>query len=292
MTEKDIIICGHGSGTPSIKNMEAYLSSRYASLANNGKHKGIIEVRRLKALTDADRQKFHDTYKTILGRNGYNQDLRDYVYTPYKNGKYYSDCSSSICATFRKIGYNVSNLNTAGIHSSNLFETVPVVIKNGHIQNPDILKVGDCLMFVGNDPDRPLQIGHVESIYEMPSTGWKKQADGSWKYLSASGIYVKNKWLKLDNRWYVFDASGKMITGWFKERNAWYYLNVDGAMLSHQWLKYKDNWYFLDSDGKMVTDCYVWSEKAKSYYYIDANGIWIESKTKKTLPGPGVKIVK
>lgn len=173
ITEKDITICGHGSGTPSTKNMYVYLDSRYKSIAPNGKHKGVVAVKRLKALTDSGRKKFHDTYKTILGRNSYNQSLRSYVYTSYK-GKYYSDCSSSGCATFKKIGYNVPLLNTAGIYTSSLFETVPVKIKNGHITNPEILKVGDAILFVGSDPSRPLQIGHVEYIYEIKTSTTKK----------------------------------------------------------------------------------------------------------------------
>ena len=173
VTEKDITICGHGSGTPSIKNVCTYLESRYKSIAPNGKHKGVVAVRRLKALNDSGRKKFHDTYKIIIGRNSYNQSLRSYVYTSYK-GKYYSDCSSSGCATFAKIGYNVPLLNTAGIYTSPLFETVPVKIKNGHITNPEILKVGDAILFVGSDPSRPKQIGHVEYIHEIKTSTAKK----------------------------------------------------------------------------------------------------------------------
>lgn len=48
-----------------------------------------------------------------------------------------------------------------------MFETVPVKIKNGHITNPEILKVGDAILFVGSDPSRPKQIGHVEYIYSI-----------------------------------------------------------------------------------------------------------------------------
>ena len=39
MKEQDIIICGHGSGRPSTKNMRDYLSTRYSTYAkSNGKH--------------------------------------------------------------------------------------------------------------------------------------------------------------------------------------------------------------------------------------------------------------
>lgn len=166
VNESNIIICGHGSDTPSLKTLKDYSTKRYNSIASNGKHKGIVAVKRLKALTDSGRDNFHDTYKTILGRNIYSQSLREYVYTK-KSGKYYSDCSSSGMATFKKIGYNVSLLNTAGIYQSSLFETVPVKIEKGHIINPQILKVGDCILFVGNDSSRPKQIGHVEYVYEI-----------------------------------------------------------------------------------------------------------------------------
>ena len=57
VTEKDITLCGHGSGTPSTKNMYTYLESRYKSIAPNGKHKGVIAVRRLKKITDSGRKK-------------------------------------------------------------------------------------------------------------------------------------------------------------------------------------------------------------------------------------------
>ena len=169
ITAKQIIICGHGSGNPSLKNLYTYSASRYSQKAPNGKRKGIVAVRRLKAMTDAGRKKFVEAYKTILGRNIYNQGLRQYVYKPYpKTGKYYSDCSSSICATYEKIGYKCPLVNTAAIYNdNNYFESVPVVIKDGQIQNCEVLKVADCILYAGNDPSRPLQIGHVEAVYEI-----------------------------------------------------------------------------------------------------------------------------
>src|SRR5574344_1503369 len=138
MRESDVTICGHGSDTPSIKNLDIYSSQRYAKKMKNGEDCGIVEVRRCIALDTPElRQKFHDTYKTILGRNIYNQSLRGFCYTPYK-GRYYSDCSSSGCLTLAKIGLSMPALNTAGIHSSKLLKTVPVKIEKGHIKNPEV----------------------------------------------------------------------------------------------------------------------------------------------------------
>lgn len=157
-----VVLAGHGSGKPSTKGMNAYCRSRQAA------DRGLVEVLRLD-LTAAQRQQMHDLYKTILGRNIYSQGLRDYCYSPYK-GIYYSDCSSSICRTAQKAGVSgVASLNTAGMHYN--WKKVPgVIIKNGLIQNPEVLQVGDALMFKGSDPSRPLQIGHTEMVYEINGT--------------------------------------------------------------------------------------------------------------------------
>ena len=201
ITEKDITICGHGSGRPSTKNLYTYTATRYAQKASNGKHKGIVAVRWLKGLTDKDRAKFHDTYKTILGRNYYSQSLRAYVYKPYTNGKYYSDCSSSGIATLAKMGVRFPYyLNTAGIYTNDdFFEDVPVKIKDGHITNPEVLEVADAILYIGNDPARPKQIGHVEWVYAVPAKSTKTAAKkttkkaytGKWPTLPTRGYFKK-----------------------------------------------------------------------------------------------------
>ena len=190
--EKDIIIYGHGSGTPSKKDLQTYTSQRYKNVAPNGKHKGVAAVKRFKALTDVGRTKFEAKFRTTLGRNKYSQNLRGYVYTPHK-GTYYSDCSSIGMATLKAIGYNVGSylLNTAGIYYSALFEDVPVVIAKGHITNPEVLKVGDAILYIGNDSSRPRQIGHVEWVAAMPNVPAPelKKYTGEFPTLPSRGYY-------------------------------------------------------------------------------------------------------
>lgn len=170
VTDRDFTICGHGGGRPSTKNLNVYSTTRYNQKAENGKRKGIAEVRRYLTMSLDNEKKFVVTYKTILGRNLYSQDWREFVYEPRKkDGKYYSDCSSSGMATYNEIGLPTGGLlNTAGIHNSGRFKTVDVTIKDGHIMDPWKLRPGDCILFRGNDPSRPLQIGHVEYVYKMP----------------------------------------------------------------------------------------------------------------------------
>ena len=273
MRESDITICGHGSGTPSTKNLRTYCEYRYGQIADNGKRKELVEVRRLKALTDYDRNKFHELYKAIIGRNTYSQTLRQYVYVPYKDGDYYSDCSSSGCATFKLCGHGVSLLNTAGIHSSSLFETVNVTIKDGHVTDPEKLRVGDCLMFRGNDPNRPLQIGHVEYVYEINSEREEIALETAELTITAAALNIRTEpstsggiidtlkegetvaastrcegWFKTVAGW----VSGKYVKGWIKEHGRWWY--TDGGKYPAHCAKDIDGKeYHFDKDGWLIT---------------------------------------
>lgn len=282
MTERDITICGHGSNTPSLKNLFAYNDLRYNGRMSNGKRKQLLKVRRLKGFEKSHQDVFHNLYSTILGRNSYNQELRQYVYVP-RSGKYYSDCSSSGCATYQKCGFEISLMNTAAMLNSDLFFDVPVIIKDGHITNPDVLRVGDALLYAGNINRPSLNyVGHVEYIYSTPVNlrdGWEH--DGvDWSYFE-DGEPVCNAWRYIDGRWYVFDGSGRMIASeWFKDSTGeWYYMGVDGGMLSGQWVTLKGKSYYLTKDGHMASNCYVRDERqiqpgVRMYYWVDEYGAW------------------
>lgn len=234
MTEKQITICGHGSGTPSLKNMYVCLDQRYNSKADNGKRKGIIKVMRLKLMSDTGREAFVRYYKSILGRNIYSQNRREYCYVKFKDGNYYSDCSSSGIKTYEKCGYAFPwTLNTEGIYESDLFEEVPVKIVDGHITNPEVLKVGDALLFVGNDPTRDLQIGHVEYVYQMPEepkeTYPKWVKDGTYWYRRLSEGVNAHGWLDINGHRYWFDDKGRMATEWREIDGKWYYFQPESG---------------------------------------------------------------
>ena len=294
ITEKTIKICGHGSGNPSIKNLYDYNQLRFTMKASNLKDKGVVKVMRLKALTDANRVKFHNLYATIIGRNVYNQNYREYCYTPYK-GVYYSDCSSSGILTMKQLGYSFPwTLNTAAIYQSTLFEEVPVKIVNGHITNPEILKVGDAILYKGNDPKRPLQIGHVEWVWEINGTAtptveakpeypqWVQSGD-KWYYRLAPGKNAHG-WLEIPEtknpakkHWYYFDPkTGEMSAlTWIKGVKGWYYVNKDGAMSTSKWVFGKDSkWYYVMKDGLMATNAYILDYQGRGYCYVDAKGVW------------------
>lgn len=115
---------------------------------------------------------------------------------------------------------------------------------------------------------------------EKAKTGWQEQSDGSWKYL-VTGIYLKDTWKEIatknDNRWFVFDGSGTMITGWFDSDQGWYYMNPDdGSMLSAQWFKINDKWYYATKSGVMAQNTYAKSTTPNIYCWLGDDGSWEE----------------
>ena len=117
-------------------------------------------------------------YKSILGRNRYSQAKRAYAFKKYSDGKYYSDCSSSIALSYREAGYplrdNGGNTcpNTVGMYQSTELVDVSVTIKSGVIQNPEALRIGDILLFAGSDNSRRYAdcVGHVEMVAAISSS--------------------------------------------------------------------------------------------------------------------------
>ena len=245
-------------------------------------------------------------YATIIGRNIYSQALRNYCYTPYTDGNYYSDCSSSICRTYTAAGYGFgSTLNTAGMYNSDDLEFVDVEITNG-IPDHTNLRVGDMLFFKGTDSSRPLCIGHVEMVYSINDDGtitlcghgsgtpsfkdcdtycktrYNSWASGGWrKQLVCIKRYIpddeefKSGWYEEDGGWryYLGDTGECVKSDWVYNNNHWYYFNSEGLMYACDWLYYNDHWYYFNEDGIMYAD--RWGYIGDKWYYFDEEGIML-----------------
>lgn len=109
--------------------------------------------------------------------------------------------------------------------------------------------------------------------------GWRKTDSGDWYYY-LEGDPIKGRWSYIDGRWYVFDESGKMITGWFKQNgNEWYYLGPDGGMISNQWAEIDEKFYYFDDTGLMARNAYVKAKDPKGpgervYYWVNKDGVY------------------
>ncbi len=107
------------------------------------------------------------------GRNLYSQNAvkRECVFTPYKDGKYYSDCSSFVRWLYRMAGIGLANIggNTVGIIQNKAAVTVHCKIEKGVPTDVSALRVGDLLLFAGTDSARAYAqyVGHVEMVYRI-----------------------------------------------------------------------------------------------------------------------------
>ncbi len=115
--------------------------------------------------------------KPAIGRNIYSQNAakRECVFAKYKDGRYYSDCSSFVRWLYRMAGI-IKNIggNTVGIIRNKAAVTVDCAIRKGVPTDINALRVGDLLLFAGSDASRAYAefVGHVEMIYAInPKTG-------------------------------------------------------------------------------------------------------------------------
>jgi len=145
------------------------------------------------------RQAVIKKYEEILGRNKYSQKKRDYCYKKYKDGKYYSDCSSSISYAYKEAGFSFGILNTVGMYQSKKLVDVPVIIEDGIIQNPEILLPGDMLLFAGTDSSRAYAgyVGHVEMVAKISGSKVTIYGHGSGTPRATEmNAYCKSRYVK------------------------------------------------------------------------------------------------
>lgn len=256
-------------------------------------------------MTAAEKRKLvTKKYSTLIGRNFYSQELRDYCFQKYKDGNYYSDCSSSICQSYDQAGFGFGNLNTAGIYNSKKLTTVNVPITDG-IPDETCLRIGDMLEFAGNDKSRPLRIGHVEmycgdgvicghgsgrpSYKDLEAYckgrynswapgGWRKGLVCVRRYIQDDALPVEPEapkrygWMEESDgrRFYLGNTGEPVRNSWYLDTDGnWYWFDGSGRMVHDTWYQYKEDWYYLGSGGAMVKGL---QESGGKWYYLDQEG--------------------
>lgn len=130
--------------------------------------------------------------------------------------------------------------------------------------------------------------GYYDWYYANPDgslkTGWAL-IGGKWYYFDEYWAYMYSdgvRYIEAEDKDYVFDKSGAMVTGWYKQEWSWeeddgtvqsyvdwYYANPDGTLYDG-WLKSSGKWYYID-DGWMVYFDVV--EDDGNFYFIQEDGI-------------------
>ena len=102
--------------------------------------------------------------------------------------------------------------------------------------------------------------------------GWI-QNGGAWYYRYPDGSYQKDSWAYIQDKWYSFDADGRMRTGWYLSVSGWYYLDGNGQML-YGWQNIGGKRYYLEEDpasptfGRMLTGL-ITTPDGKCWYLQD-----------------------
>ena len=71
----------------------------------------------------------------------------------------------------------------------------------------------------------------VYSGFNDSPGGWREISNG-WQYVKANGRFACNEFLKIDGKWYYFDADCLMVTGYFRINGKRYCSTENGLLKS------------------------------------------------------------
>ena len=152
----------------------------------------------------------------------------------------------------------------------------------------------------------------IVSVCSFPAyaqSEWKQAEDGRyWYELDYGGgnkSYYKDGVYQIDQKWYMFDSSGYMVTGWVTDGGSWYYFDpasgarvtgmnwIDGKLYCFDFssggmrtgmIESDDKLYYFGSSGAAETGFFLTSSydnpKENYYYYADENGVILRNARK------------
>lgn len=89
-----------------------------------------------------------------------------------------------------------------------------------------------------------------ENMTRKSSGNWEQTEEGSWKFKGDDGLYARNEWRKLNNKWYYFLSDAYMAIGWHNINDKWYYFDMTtGEMFANS---VTPDGYFVSFSGEWV----------------------------------------
>ena len=119
---------------------------------------------------------------------------------------------------------------------------------------------------------------------------WSQNANGGWSFIGNDGTKYAGTWVAAYNPyavrgkgqnafdWFVFDAAGNMLTGWFKDADGnTYYLNQNsdntlGAMQTG-WVLIVGNYYYFNDMPDNTRGRMLRNTRTPDGYYVNENGV-------------------
>ena len=99
-----------------------------------------------------------------------------------------------------------------------------------------------------------------------PTYSWKS-VSGNWYLYDNTGRKITG-FITLDGSTYYLDGSGVMLKEWQQINGAWYYFGGSGVMRKG-WQQIGGSWYYFDKNGKMMKD---WQQIGGVWYYFGESG--------------------
>ena len=102
-----------------------------------------------------------------------------------------------------------------------------------------------------------VMLSFVPTVSMADSAGWKGNNSDGWRYYTSDTQYIKSAWKQIWGKWYHFNASGIMETGWLEDKGSWYYLGSDGAALTDTWELIGNKLYHFNKNCAMDTNKWI-----------------------------------
>lgn len=198
--------------------------------------------------------------------------------TEYKTGERISHLGLKVAAVYSDgslktiNGYEISDVSTSVPGVKDVIITYRAAVNNAIKVFTDVFQI-TVIKETSQGGGSGSSGGSTSSQTVSQKTGadisgqWQKANGTAWKFLKADKTYASNQWAKISGKWYRFDESGIMQTGWIVDQGTWYRLSPDGSMESG-WVKEESDgyWYYLDESGAMRTG---WVQIHGIWYYFN-----------------------
>ncbi len=173
------------------------------------------------------------------------------------------DCSATTAANIIAAGNLLGISKLKSISPSNTTSTLrkaligagfKLLTDSKYLTSDKYLLPGDIPLYDGHHVVINLDYGSEVKPVEEKKSGWVQVADGWMYYNGDTGLPVCDGWVKDQDKWYWFDASGRMVANvWYQYQGDWYYLGPDGAMCQSQLVESSGKIYAVNTDGRLVS---------------------------------------
>ena len=80
---------------------------------------------------------------------------------------------------------------------------------------------------------------------------------------------MQTEWKQISGAWYYFGGSGVMRKGWQQISGSWYFFNVSNGQMLKNWQQIGGFWYYFGESGSMKTG---WQQIGGTWYYFESSG--------------------